>query len=63
MIPVIDESLCNGCSKCVEVCPPKAIELKGKRAFVEEEYCEECGYCAPECPSGAITIPFPRLET
>jgi uncharacterized protein len=60
MIPIINGNLCTGCKKCVEVCPPKAIELKGKKAFIEEEYCEECGYCAPGCPVGAILIPFPR---
>lgn len=62
MIPVIDEKLCTGCKKCVEVCPPRAIELRGKKAFIEAEYCEECGYCAPECPVDAIAIPFLRHE-
>jgi heterodisulfide reductase subunit A-like polyferredoxin len=60
MIPLIDEGLCTGCKKCVEACPPRAIEMKGKKAFIEEEYCEECGCCVPECPVDAISIAFPR---
>jgi uncharacterized protein len=61
MIPIIDSSICTGCNKCVEVCPPRAIRMKNRKAVIEEEYCEECGYCAPECPVQAIVVPFPRL--
>jgi Fe-S-cluster-containing hydrogenase component 2 len=59
MIPMIDRSICTGCGKCVDVCPPRAIELHHKKAHIEEEFCEECGYCAPECPFQAIVVPFP----
>jgi heterodisulfide reductase subunit A-like polyferredoxin len=60
MIPEIDLSLCTGCRKCVEVCPPQAIIVEEKKARIEGEFCEECGFCAAECPVRAITIPFPR---
>ncbi len=63
MIPIIDEEACTGCGKCIEVCPPRAIELTEGKAGVDEEFCEECGICAAACPVEAITIPFPRLET
>ena len=63
MIPAIDESVCTGCGKCVEVCPPRALELRNKKVRVDEEFCEECGFCAAECPTEAIVIPFPKSET
>jgi heterodisulfide reductase subunit A-like polyferredoxin len=63
MIPMIDTDKCTGCKKCVEVCPPRAIVLKEKKAQIEDEFCEECGYCAGECPAGAIHVPFPRFGT
>jgi heterodisulfide reductase subunit A-like polyferredoxin len=63
VIPVIDESICTGCRKCVEVCPPRALELRNKKAHIDEEFCEECGFCAAECPTEAIVIPFPKSET
>jgi heterodisulfide reductase subunit A-like polyferredoxin len=62
MIPVIDQHICTGCRKCVDVCPPRAIELHQKKARIEEEFCEECGYCTPECPVNAIVVTFPRSE-
>ena len=27
MIPLIDGEKCTGCNRCIEVCPPRAIEL------------------------------------
>jgi heterodisulfide reductase subunit A-like polyferredoxin len=63
MIPVIDQDLCTGCKKCMEVCPPRAIEVHGNKARIDAEYCEECGYCAPVCPVKALIVPFPRCES
>jgi len=60
VIPLIDGEKCTGCRKCIEVCPPRAIELRDRLARVEEEFCEECGFCAAECPAEAILIPFPQ---
>ncbi|MDQ7780722.1 MAG: 4Fe-4S binding protein [Planctomycetota bacterium] len=57
MIPVIDREKCSGCGTCEEVCPPRAITLKGDKAFINKKLCEECGECAESCPEEAITIP------
>ncbi len=59
MIPLIDKEKCTGCARCIEACPPRAIELRDRTASIDEEFCEECGLCAAECKAGAISIPFP----
>jgi heterodisulfide reductase subunit A len=58
----VDESLCRGCSFCIEACPYEAIELKSieragqtlEVASVNEVLCKGCGACAAACLSGAI---------
>ena len=49
-----EESLCDGCGKCVEICPEKAISLKDGKASVNEIVCNGCGACIPECPREAL---------
>ena len=51
----IDESKCNGCGACVEVCPVEAIKVDGK-AVVDPEKCVDCGTCVDECPNKAISM-------
>jgi ferredoxin len=52
----VDEDLCNGCGKCVEVCVFKGREMvDGKAKFIEDQ-CLGCGRCAEVCPTGATTI-------
>ncbi len=55
--PIINESLCTGCSVCVSVCPFGAIS-KNERgvAQVNEELCKGCGICAAHCPENAIKM-------
>jgi heterodisulfide reductase subunit A len=57
----VNEMMCRGCGKCVEVCPYSAITLaereSGKMAArVQEALCKGCGACAVACPSGAASI-------
>ena len=59
MIPLVDKEECTGCKRCIEVCPPRAIDLRDQVAHIDEDFCEECGFCASECPVDAIDIPFP----
>ncbi len=63
---IIDEEICKGCNKCVEICPMDVFAqnpIKGKPPIVM--YPEECWYdgaCVSECPlkeKGAIKIITP----
>ena len=64
-IPEISESNCNGCGKCVNVCPVDAMSLVSandpkhsirKKAFLIEESCLGCGLCIRNCPNKSITL-------
>ncbi len=47
---------CDGCGKCVEVCPVNAIKVENEKASVNDE-CVDCGTCVEECPKKAISLP------
>lgn len=64
-IPVINDALCNGCSKCVNVCPVEAMTLVSandphhpnrKKASLNEERCLGCGVCVRTCTTGSILL-------
>jgi ferredoxin len=53
----IDETLCNGCGRCVTPCAEGAIELvNGKAHVIREELCDGAGFCLAVCPTGALSI-------
>jgi uncharacterized protein (DUF362 family)/Pyruvate/2-oxoacid:ferredoxin oxidoreductase delta subunit len=51
--PVVMDSLCIGCGRCVEVCPREAITA-GRPPTLDMEECIGCLCCAEVCPQGAI---------
>ena len=53
-IPVINESLCNGCRKCVDFCKFNALAFIKNKPYVFEEVCHSCGGCMLLCPEKAI---------
>ena len=63
---VIDEASCNGCGRCVRVCPFNALEpyvleeggRKSKKVRVITAACMGCGTCAADCFRDSITTPF-----
>ncbi|VVB71480.1 CoB--CoM heterodisulfide reductase iron-sulfur subunit A [uncultured archaeon] len=53
----IDESLCNGCQKCMTSCAEGAIEMvQGKAKVVSDSFCDGLGACLAVCPTGALTL-------
>lgn len=64
-VPVILNETCNGCSKCVNVCPVEAMTLVSandphhpnrKKASLDEERCLGCGVCVRTCTTGSILL-------
>ncbi len=53
-IPVADESKCNGCRACAELCQFKAISVLGDVLMVFPEMCHGCGGCLAVCPENAL---------
>ena len=69
-LPIVDRESCNGCGKCVAVCPVEAIALisaneptrpKLKLARVDEEICLGCGVCVRNCNVDSLALE-PRPE-
>ncbi|MBI9084841.1 MAG: ATP-binding protein [Desulfobacterales bacterium] len=54
-VPVADESLCNQCRKCTEICQFKAISVLGDVILTFTEMCHGCGGCIAVCPEGALS--------
>ena len=56
----IDNSSCDWCGKCSEICPFSAIEKiekDGKQvAQIIKANCKGCGMCLPVCPSNSIQL-------
>ncbi len=64
-LPVVDEAACNGCGKCVIVCPVEAMALvsandgrdpKARKAAVDAETCLGCAVCVRTCTRAALTL-------
>ena len=64
-IPEIHEKNCNGCGRCVSVCPVEAMTLvssnnhekpKMKMAKLDEKLCLGCGVCVRSCSKNCIQL-------
>jgi ferredoxin len=64
-LPVVTESNCNGCGKCVSACPVEAMTLvssnhpekpKMKVAKLDEGLCLGCAVCVRTCSKEAIHL-------
>lgn len=63
-LPVVEAS-CNGCGKCVNVCPVEAMTLvsandprrpRARLAKLEEDICLGCGLCVRACDRGDVRL-------
>ena len=54
-IPIVDESRCDFCRKCAEICRFKAITVFGDIVLTYPEMCHGCGGCMAICPQKAIS--------
>ncbi len=58
-IVFIDEELCIGCAKCVDLCPQKILYIDiatNKCKVTDESKCDKRGGCERVCPTEAIKI-------
>ena len=69
-IPHVQVELCNGCGKCVNVCPVEAMTLVSandphkrnkRKATLDEDICLGCGVCTRVCPTSGLWLE-PRPE-
>jgi ferredoxin len=64
-VPFIVEENCNGCGKCVALCPVEAMSLVStndpnkpnrKKAKLQQEICLGCGICLKGCEKKAVEL-------
>jgi ferredoxin len=64
-LPQIADDTCNGCGKCINVCPVEAMTLvsannpqkpKMKKAKLLEGICLGCGICVHSCSIGSLSL-------
>ena len=64
-LPEINAENCNGCGKCVNVCPVEAMTLvsanhpdkpKRKQAKLNEDICLGCGVCVRVCNKNSLLL-------
>lgn len=55
----VDESKCDGCRLCEQICSFKAITIdkETRKAHVNLPVCTGCGACVSMCHAGALSIP------
>jgi len=47
---LIRSTYCVGCGSCVNWCPTKALDMKGRKVVFDESKCVRCGICNKVCP-------------
>ncbi len=64
-LPRVVEETCNGCGKCVNICPVEAMTLVSandphkpnkRKAKLDEDVCLGCGVCVRVCPTKGILL-------
>lgn len=55
LVPEVDETKCDHCGKCAEVCEYNAIVVAKNKVLIFPELCHSCGGCILLCPKNAFT--------
>ncbi len=59
VLAFVHQDICDGCEKCLDSCPKKAISMNDKgKAEVNETLCLGCGSCIASCPLEAIDLNY-----
>jgi uncharacterized protein (DUF362 family)/NAD-dependent dihydropyrimidine dehydrogenase PreA subunit len=54
----VNNEVCKKCYNCVKVCPPKAMQVRQKKASpaVDQDICILCYCCVEICPENALEV-------
>jgi NAD-dependent dihydropyrimidine dehydrogenase PreA subunit len=53
----LDDSKCNGCGECVQVCPRAVLAMAERKAHIaNRDACIECGACKLNCATAALSV-------
>lgn len=59
ILAFVHQDICDGCKKCLKVCPKQAIFLnEDGKAEINEALCLGCGSCITSCPLEAIDLNY-----
>ncbi len=59
ILAFVRQDICDGCQKCLNACPPKAISMNADgKAEVNEALCLGCGSCLESCPIEALDLNY-----
>lgn len=51
----LEPQRCDGCGRCVPVCPHRALRVGGGYLYIDRSACDECLLCVDACARKAIT--------
>ncbi len=56
-MPLLDETRCTGCGRCVALCPTDCLEMRGPLPWLPRPAdCISCSACVLVCPTDALAM-------